>query len=202
VVIESCRSQCVVVGEDLGTVPNEVRERMQQHGFHRMFVGPFEISLEEHPPLKEPSEVMVASINTHDMATFSAFWSGLDVEDRHRMGLLDAEAVDREKEYRLRLQEMFLSTFGLSKDPNDLKLQLQVARHWLAHLAASQARYLIVNLEDLWLETASQNVPGTGLDRSNWQHKARLTLNEIRNSADVIEILNEVSRLRQTEEPG
>jgi len=48
-----------------------------------------------------------------------------------------------------------------------------VLRALLAYLAASPARIIVVNLEDLWLERRPQNVPGTGLGRPNWRRKAR-----------------------------
>ena len=54
----------------------------------------------------------------------------------------------------------------------------------------------MINLEDLWLEAAPQNVPGTWLERHNWQRKARYSLAEIRDLATFTELLKTISDIR------
>jgi 4-alpha-glucanotransferase len=54
-----------------------------------------------------------------------------------------------------------------------------VLRALLAWLWASRSEIVLVTMEDLWLETRPQNVPGTYSERPNWRRKARLTLEEI-----------------------
>jgi 4-alpha-glucanotransferase len=66
----------------------------------------------------------------------------------------------------------------------------------LRFLAASQAQFVLVNLEDLWLETQPQNTPGTTIERPNWRRKARLGLEQIRTSNPCLNILAEVNRIR------
>ena len=66
----------------------------------------------------------------------------------------------------------------------------------------SRLGVVIVNLEDLYLETNPQNVPGTSTERPNWIRKARHGLEEIREMAQVIRILREVDRLRKGKEAG
>ncbi|CEP67915.1 Glycoside hydrolase, superfamily [Moorella glycerini] len=63
------------------------------------------------------------------------------------------------------------------------------SRACLAHLAASRARILLVNLEDLWLETAPQNIPGTVDTYPNWRRKARYTLEEFSQKPEVLQVL-------------
>ncbi|HEY0372015.1 MAG TPA: 4-alpha-glucanotransferase, partial [Thermoanaerobaculia bacterium] len=65
--LESQRHGCVVVGEDLGTVPPEVPKMMQRHGVRRMFVVQYE------GKLTEPPKESVASVNTHDMPPFASW---------------------------------------------------------------------------------------------------------------------------------
>jgi 4-alpha-glucanotransferase len=67
----------------------------------------------------------------------------------------------------------------------------------LSFLAGSRAGVVIVNLEDLYLETNPQNVPGTSKERPNWLRKARHGFEEIREMPQVIRILREVDRLRK-----
>src|SRR5205807_666967 len=54
-----------------------------------------------------------------------------------------------------------------------------VLRACLEYLAAEPSGVVLANLEDLWQETESQNVPGTSTERPNWRHKARHALEEL-----------------------
>jgi 4-alpha-glucanotransferase len=56
---------------------------------------------------------------------------------------------------------------------------------------------VLVTLEDLWLETRSQNVPGTLFERPNWRRKARYSLEEFTQMSHVIDALSQVSALRR-----
>ena len=47
-------------------------------------------------------------------------------------------------------------------------------------LAENDEEFLLINLEDLWLEPVPQNMPGTWQERPNWQRKARLSLEAMR----------------------
>jgi 4-alpha-glucanotransferase len=55
---------------------------------------------------------------------------------------------------------------------------------------------LLVNLEDLWLETKAQNVPGTLDEHPNWQHKARYRLERIDTDKDFRATIGAVDGLR------
>ena len=71
---ESRRHRCEVVGEDLGTVPPEVRKGMRRHRLHRMVVLQYEWKPNPARPFPTPSESSVAGLNTHDMDPFESFW--------------------------------------------------------------------------------------------------------------------------------
>jgi 4-alpha-glucanotransferase len=73
-----------------------------------------------------------------------------------------------------------------------------VRQRLLERLAASQARYVLVTLEDLWLEDRPQNVPGTSSQRPNWQRRARRSLNEIIEDAALRRMLNAIGERRST----
>jgi 4-alpha-glucanotransferase len=68
--IESHRHQTYVVGEDLGTVPDEVRAAMARHGIGRLHVAQYEADAAASGTLPENA---IASLNTHDMPPFAAF---------------------------------------------------------------------------------------------------------------------------------
>ncbi len=69
-------------------------------------------------------------------------------------------------------------------------------------LSSSEAGIVIVNLEDLWLETEPQNRPGTGSEARNWRRKAALSMEGLRDDRRVVGTLEEVHRLRCRRPPS
>lgn len=170
--LESRRHQALVVGEDLGTVPGYVRRTMTRHGIYRMHV----LQLEPDTDLYHPPACSLASLNTHDMPPFAAFWAQQNVAAKESLC----------KSLRSRGWPV-----AATDDPD------RILRAALSYLAASPADLLLVNLEDLWLETAPQNVPGTGEGRPNWRRKARYCLEEFSRMPQIREFLEEIGRLRR-----
>jgi len=196
--LESHRQNCTIVGEDLGTVPPVIRQTMDKHQILRMYVAQFEVTSDENAPIREVPSPVVASLDTHDTPTFASFWRGLDLELREKIGLMDREEIAEERVRRERFRRAVMNYFDLEGDPEDGNLEYSILRHWLGYIASSPARYLLVNLEDLWLETQPQNVPGTTSEqRPNWRRKASLTLAEIQQSVQVASILEEVNLKRR-----
>src|SRR5690606_15209325 len=89
--IESVRHLATIVGEDLGTVSREMRHAMHRHALQRMYVVQYEVNPDADPPLNPVPRDVVASLNTHDMPPFAAFWAGLDIDDQRDLGLVDDE---------------------------------------------------------------------------------------------------------------
>jgi 4-alpha-glucanotransferase len=196
--IESHRHRARIVGENLGTVPPSVNSSMARHRVREMFVVQYELKPEANKALRSIPSRSVASINTHDMPPFKAFWDELDIRDRSDLGLINKHEIKQESTQRkalLRALIRFLIRGGwLSKNKLDAAT---VLRACLSYLSASAAEMVLVNLEDLWLETASQNVPGTSLERPNWRRKARLSLQEICRSPQISAILNAIDVIRK-----
>lgn len=194
--IESHRNRCVVLGEDLGTVPEYVPRAMRAHGIRRMYVVQYEIKPEGAEPAGRPPAESVASINTHDMPTFAGFWSGKDIDDRLEQELLDESGAARERVTRERMREAlqrFLKARGLL--PDEANDTLAVLSGVLGFLAGSEAEFVLVNLEDLWLECEPQNVPGVP-DKS-WRRRFRLGLEEAAADGSVVRMLRNVNQERR-----
>lgn len=179
VLVESVRHRCAIVGEDLGTVPEYVPQAMQRHGFRRMYVVQYEAKPEE-PPLSAPSKMSVASVNTHDMPTFAAFWSGKDIDDRVEQDLLDDKGAKQERETRATMREAITKQVG----------EGDVLENIMRWLAESEAEVVLVNLEDLWGETEPQNVPG--VPEKSWKQIFKLSLDEARKDERVQRILHQI----------
>src|SRR5690606_36901416 len=102
--VESHRYGAQIIGEILGTVPAALDSAMQHHGIHEMYVVQYECHTETEPPLRSVPAAAIASLNTHDMPTFSAFWHGLDIEDRVDLGLLTQDEAHEEMHRRDQLR--------------------------------------------------------------------------------------------------
>jgi 4-alpha-glucanotransferase len=201
--IESRRSGCVVVGEDLGTVPRAVRHAMRRHGVLRSYVTELELWPGNEPPLAEPPHASVASLNTHDLSPFAGYLKGRDIDDRARIGLFDEDAAHRAHEERTRLIERlvrFLHQRGLLDEAKNMKSDA-ILRAALAFLASSDASLVTVSLEDLWGEIEPQNIPGTGPEEPNWRRRAAFTLEELFGSETALATLRMVDDLRRGEPP-
>ncbi|MDA8310631.1 MAG: 4-alpha-glucanotransferase [Actinomycetota bacterium] len=72
VALEAHRSATAIVGEDLGTVPEELRRGMADDRMLRSWVLQFEVSADA--PLPDPPDLSMASIGTHDLPRFVSFW--------------------------------------------------------------------------------------------------------------------------------
>ncbi|MEW6448084.1 MAG: 4-alpha-glucanotransferase [Bacillota bacterium] len=178
--IESQKHKAVIVGEDLGTVPPDVRTAMSRHGINRMYILPFELTGNPQRPLNQVSANTLTSLNTHDMPPFAAFWSTTDKHERSKLAaFLQAES-------------------RLERPADDTNAVMDAC---LRYLAASPAQFLIINLEDLWLETAPQNVPGAN-DYPNWRRKARHSFEEFSRMPEVLNMLAKINGLRRGQHRG
>jgi 4-alpha-glucanotransferase len=195
--LESHRQQCWIIGENLGTVPTYVNATMSRHGLGKMYVAQFEMEPEPAKALHPVPANAVASFNTHDMPMFATFWSGLDIENRHRMGLADdatAEAEQLELETKKQALIAFLKDHGfLEGDASPLAVYTACMKY----LSTRSANLLLINLEDLWQETQPQNVPGTGPESPNWRRKAQYDFQTFSQLPEVVEVLREIDRLRK-----
>jgi 4-alpha-glucanotransferase len=81
----------------------------------------------------------------------------------------------------------------LEAGANDLQSVMEACTRYLA---ASPGEVVLVNLEDLWLETAPQNTPGTTNERVNWRRKSRLSLEEMQAEASLCDLLSRLSEIR------
>jgi 4-alpha-glucanotransferase len=194
--LESLRHRSVIVGEDLGTVPSYVRPSMSRHGLQRMYVLHYELA--DSSTIHTPRSNTIASLNTHDMPPFASFWQGLDIPERQNLGLINEKIAQIEKKDRQKTRNV-LATFLRKKNwlhGKDTDVH-SVLRACLSFLSASLARVVLVNLEDLWLETRSQNIPSTDDRNPNWRRKARYAIEEFCQLPEVRDTLEEVNRLRK-----
>ncbi|GAC1365426.1 MAG: hypothetical protein NVSMB32_08950 [Actinomycetota bacterium] len=219
--LESHRAGTLIVGEDLGTVPAYVRTAMASHRIHRCYVAQWAIPSDPARRLEPVPEDVIASINTHDMAPFAAFWRGIDIAERMKLGLLTQEqahqdewcrGVDRAHLVEGLVAEGLLTPgeagqAGEAGAPGEAggagapgeageAREAEVLDAWLAWIARSPARVVLVTLEDLWAETASQNIPGTVDEHPNWRRQMALSLEQLRCADQVVGRLQNIAANR------
>ncbi len=196
--LESHRHQTAIVGENLGTVPRYVNSTMTLHNIQQMYVLQYELNPRARRALRPVPRGSVASLNTHDMPPFAAYWQGLDIEDRLELGLLNSRGARNERKNRQTLRhalEGLLKEQGLLTPGSPSQEALLPA--CLNFLSASAARVVLINGEDLWLETQPQNFPGTQDERPNWRRKARHSLETLCEMPTVLDICRDVDALRR-----
>ena len=195
--LESERHRALLVGEDLGTVPPYVRPAMRRHHLYQSYVVQYELTPNKRRPLPPVPSRSLASLNTHDMSPFQAFWKGADIQDRLKLGLLDEAGLRRERRARRALKQALV---GFLRHKRRLRGKspkaATVLRACLAHLASDSRAPVMVSLEDLWSELQPQNVPGTRDERPNWRRKARFSIETFSRMPSVLKLLREVRRSR------
>ena len=198
--LESHRHQVSIVGENLGTVPSYINKALNGHQIRQMYVVQYEFKPDKKEILGPVSKGSVASINTHDMPTFAAWWAGDDIADRRDLGLMNDDEADAERRTREQVKERYIAWLSergwLQRDGSAADFDT-VLRASLRFLSDSSAQVVLVNLEDLWRETRPQNVPGTWRERPNWQRKATRDFEEFSHLPEVLEVLQMVNQLRQ-----
>ncbi len=207
VALESQRNRCMVIGEDLGTVADEMRAALAESEvlsyrllyFERGEGGAFKA------PREYPREALVA-VSTHDLPTLAGWWTGHDLQVRKGLGLYPDERVYEEQlvgraqeKYRLllALQHEDLLPPDVTLDlahPPPLTQALVEAVH--AYVARTPSRVLVVQLEDALGVLDQPNLPGTVNEHPNWRQKLPLPLDALVADERVLSLTRVLSGLR------
>ncbi|HSL09884.1 MAG TPA: 4-alpha-glucanotransferase, partial [Actinomycetota bacterium] len=192
--LEATRAGAIVVGEDLGTVPAEVRRAMSRHGVHRSYVVQYEARPGEDPLLPDPPGRSLATTNTHDMVPWAAWAHGDDVGLSVELGMTDPGDGRVAREQR-RATVAQLRSFLRERGFRPGRGEHGLLEATLAFLAASDAAVVVATLDDLWGERRPQNVPGT-TDRPNWRVRHEHTLDALDDVAGVDAALRRIAAAR------
>ncbi len=159
---ESRAHRCIVIGEDLGTVPEGFRERLAAWGVWRYRVMMFERG--PNGDFKHPSDYPVealAAFNTHDLPTFRSWITGRDLEIKRGIGVESGEDC----ETRARAREALIRALQPYAGPNDASSFAAAA----GFLAATPSRLVMVAIDDLLDAEEQINIPGTAAEYPNWR---------------------------------
>jgi 4-alpha-glucanotransferase len=199
--LESERHSCLVVGEDLGTVPREMSVAMGERAVYSYRVLLFEKHADGSflRPDEYPRRA-IATVTTHDLPTLAGYWSGNDIELRERLGLYPSDEVRQHvANERVRDREAMLAALasaGLAPAGKDALQGESLCHATHVYLARSASALVVLQIEDLVGMTDPVNVPGTSDEHPNWQRKMSCELEDIFALASVRDLLDEVQRAR------
>jgi glycogen operon protein len=204
--LESHRARCAVVGEDLGTVPWGLRERLEEAGLLSYRVLWFERQGRGFtPPAQWPREA-VACVATHDVPTLAGWWAEEDIAEREALGLLDAGAAAAARAARAAEREELLHALRASGQEvpehaahGPFTEALAAAIH--AHVAAAPSLMLLIQAEDLAGERIAVNLPGTDRERPNWRRRLPVDAAGLMETPVARAILDAVRRARPAPPP-
>lgn len=177
--LESLRHRCLVVGEDLGSVPGGLRERLADAGVlgTRVLLFEREGDGRYRPPESYPRQAIVTP-TTHDLPTLAGFWLGRDLQWRARLGTLDAGERHAAEAQRGRARAEllnFLAARGMPLAAVAAARDDQVPAGLIAaiHRALADAPAMLIayQLDDILGEEEAVNLPGTSTEYPNWRRK-------------------------------
>jgi len=185
--LESVRHKAIVIGEDLGTVPEGFRTQLSDAGILGMRVLWFE--REHNGPFIAFAcwdADSVALTTTHDLHTVAGWWQGRDLDwsaklqRKTRLASIAAECYEREKDRAL-LWSAFQEA-GCVRGPEPPEGETDaVIEGALEYVGKTRCLLAIAAAEDIAGTVEQPNLPGTIDEHPNWRR--RLSENLLENPA-------------------
>jgi 4-alpha-glucanotransferase len=171
--LESWRHKAIVLGEDLGTVPEGLHEKLSEREILGMRVLLFEQDNGQFKPILDWADDALATTSTHDLPTLAGWLSGKDIEWNARLGQIDEPA---EREWRQgRSRELAGLRKALSQNsdtlPADSEDPRQIIDAGIRYLGHTPAPLVLLPLEDALGLDEQANLPGTVDSHPNWRRR-------------------------------
>ena len=174
--LEGVAHRCVVIGEDLGTVPEGFRDKTADWGIWSYQVMLFE--RDDHGSFRGIDHYApnaLVTFNTHDLSTYAGWRSFSDLALKRSLGI-DPGENDDARWHALTMLSEVLRHHGI--DRHDLNAVV-------GFLARTKSRLLAISLEDLLGVIDQPNIPGTVNEHPNWRQRLPLALEEIASAIDI-----------------
>ncbi len=168
--LESQARRCIVIGEDLGTVPEGFREKLQDWGVWSYQVMLFE--REHDGRFKSPGQFSsraLVTFNTHDLASYAGWRSGHDLCIKRDLGIDPGEG-EEQRHRAIEALDRALAEIGIERTTFAAVEEF---------LSRTPARILSVSLDDIAGVTDQINVPGTVDQHPNWRRRLPLSLDDL-----------------------
>ena len=190
----SQRARCMVIGEDLGTVPEGLGPALERADVLSYRVLWFEQDERGLRPPRAWTAKAAACVSTHDLPTLAGWWEGADLRERQSLGLpvLDGRAAER-AELLAALAESGHLPAGVTAD-SPFSDALAAAIH--GHVAAGAPLLMLAQAEDFAGETMAVNLPGTDRERPNWRRRLSVPVSGLLETARGRAILDAIRAYR------
>ena len=179
VALESVRSRCLIVGEDLGTVPPGFREQLNARGIFSYEVLYFARDRKGgYLAPRRWTRDALAAVSTHDLPTLAGFWTGHDIGVKDKLSLYPDKAhVTAAREERKRSRAQMSAAFAAAR----LRVKGNAVPVDQAHrfLARTRSRLVMAQIEDLIGAVDAANLPGTVNEHPNWRRRLPRSLRDI-----------------------
>ena len=189
----SQESRAIIVGEDLGVVPEGFRDAMERADLLGYRVFFFERDEQGFVPPEQWPRSALACVGSHDTATLAGWWTGRDIDLREEIGFLDGQAAQREHEKRREEKGQAIAALisrGLSAGE---AFDAGVAAGIHRLVASSPSRIVAAQMEDLLGLTEQPNMPGTVDEHPNWRRKLPVEIEDLEKSPIFAAVIEAVS---------
>jgi 4-alpha-glucanotransferase len=205
--LESHRHQSMVIGEDLGTVPDEIRTKLADYGVYSYRVFFFEQAQDGgfFSPKHYPEQSM-STLTTHDMPTLAGYWHCDDLDLGKELGLYPTkEILSTLYTSRHDNKQAILDTLHghqsvndeVGRDVNNVSMNKVLNFGMQVHMAGGASALLSLQLED-WLEMDKPvNIPGTYNEYPNWRRKLTRNLQDIFDDSSLNHLAANLTQARQ-----
>ena len=191
--IESHRNRCLVVGEDLGTVPDGLRDKLAAARIFSYRVLWFEREGTGFKPADAYPAHALACLASHDLPTFMGWRAGRDIVIAQTLGQIDDAAATARREDRVEEKRLLDERTGFAGTDDGAA---SAAAH--RFVAATASQIMLIQADDLAGETDPLNVPGTDREWPNWRRRVHLPVEELAKTPLAQSILAAVKQERGT----
>lgn len=176
---ESNGNKAVVIGEDLGFVPEGFHDAMRQANILSYRIVYFEQDAHGFRPASNYPETAMACLSTHDLPVLANWWRGDDIDRRAEHGLVSAEATEQHRAHRGRERRDLVRVLDLDADPDAADLPDAVLDAAHGFIAATPCLLAGVRLADLTGPQAPTNLPGVTDAYPNWRPRSPVNVADI-----------------------
>lgn len=201
----SARHRCIVIGEDLGLLPDGLQDDLAAAKILSYRILSYERDDNGFKPAADYPVLALACISTHDHQTLAGWWRGADIALRAEYGIVSPNLTEQHQAERRRQRRQLTEAIGDVRADNIEENATEAALHDLtirAHrfIARTPSKLVAVRLADLTDEQRPTNVPGTsGRSYPNWRPKISVTSESLPGSSSltaIASVVNEGRKLR------
>ena len=186
--LESHRQQCLVFGEDLGVVPQEITDSLPPARMYGSVMGIFQQEEDLYVLPGEYREKALAMLVCHDTPTLKGWWSGNDIDLMESLGFYSAERAAADHDAREQTRKAVIMTLaqmgelpeGIDPHANTAPaFSRELMERFSYYLALSASQIAAFQLEDMMMIDSPVNVPGTSGEYPNWRRRLTQSIDEL-----------------------